>query len=59
MLFNFYFNYLRYDIDTNNVLDLIDRWVGVVDGSKLGKELKEDFMENRRNIEILKRRKNE
>jgi hypothetical protein len=31
----------------------------VVDNSKLGKELKEDFMENRRNIEILKRRKNE
>ncbi|CAG8604872.1 659_t:CDS:10, partial [Rhizophagus irregularis] len=48
-----------YDIDTNNVLDLIDRWVGVVDSSKLGKELKEDFMENRRNVEILKRRKNE
>ncbi|CAB4424476.1 unnamed protein product [Rhizophagus irregularis] len=42
-----------YDIDTNNVLDLIDRWVGVVDSSKLGKELKEDFMENRRNYYLF------
>ncbi|CAI2164217.1 13846_t:CDS:10 [Funneliformis geosporum] len=48
-----------YDIDTNGILNLIDRWIMVIDSSKLGQDLREVFMENRRNIEALKRRKNE